>query len=112
MSEKDQSISFTPDPTDAGIRDPNDPRFPYPRGPGFPDPHTLFQKRFVGTSETGSLQEALNQAIGYGESSLEGADQMFTWQVLMVRGVKGGIAGFRKLTVEIEISDGKPDVIY
>ena len=59
--------------------------------------------RFSGTSKNGDFQEALSSAINAAEEGLSGAgtDIMINWHLLLVSGVRGGIAGLNALTVEI-----------
>jgi len=58
-------------------------------------------KTFKGTSKTGNLQKALDAAIQAAQQSASGADRLVSWTVKKVAGRRGGIAGFRDLTVTI-----------
>jgi len=58
-------------------------------------------KTFKGTSKAGNLQKALDAAIQAAQQSASGADPLVSWTVKKVAGRRGGIAGFRDLTVTI-----------
>jgi len=59
---------------------------------------------YSGTSDKGEFEEALEAAI---RSSLEArknvSDVMVDWKLKEVSGTQGGIGGFHKLTVTIEV---------
>jgi hypothetical protein len=57
-------------------------------------------KTFQGTSTAGNLQKALDAAIQAAQPSA-GADRLVTWTLKKVAGRRGGIAGFRDVTVTI-----------
>lgn len=56
-----------------------------------------------GESEEGSFQEALDAALRAAQGSMAGADGRFEWELVSVRGVRGGIRGERALRVEIRV---------
>ena len=59
---------------------------------------------FEGTSNKGDLEEALKAAIESAMTSRKGiADAMVEWKVKNISGAQGGIAGFNRLTVTIEV---------
>jgi hypothetical protein len=58
-------------------------------------------KTFQGTSKAGNLQKALDTAIQAAQQSAPGADRLVTWTLKKVAGRRGGIAGFRDVTVTI-----------
>jgi hypothetical protein len=58
-------------------------------------------KTFQGTSKAGNLQKALDAAIQAAQQSASGADRLVTWTLKKVAGRRGGIAGFRDVTVTI-----------
>ena len=58
-------------------------------------------KTFHGTSKIGNLQKALDAAIQAALDSAPGADRLVTWTLKKVAGRRGGIAGFRDVTVTI-----------
>ena len=57
----------------------------------------------AGESEEGSFQEALDAALRAAQASPGGADGRFEWELVSVRGVRGGIRGERALRVEIRV---------
>jgi len=62
------------------------------------------QRRFTGTSKTGSLDEALAKAIASAARSAGHPDALVSWRLDSVSGRSGGIAGFREVKVVIEAS--------
>lgn len=58
-------------------------------------------KTFKGTAKNGNLQQALDQAIQAAIDSAPGADRMAVWTLKKVSGRRGGIAGFKDVTVAI-----------
>ena len=54
-------------------------------------------KTFQGTSKAGNLQKALDAAI----QAAQRADRLVTWTLKKVAGRRGGVAGFRDVTVTI-----------
>lgn len=60
---------------------------------------------FQGTSDTGSLQEALDKAIAAAQQAEPGVDMMTRWRLNQVTGQAGGIAGLRSVTVEIDTTE-------
>ena len=57
---------------------------------------------FVGTSHNFNFQEALDDAVAGALKSERITDAMVRFTVSKISGVKGGIAGFKDLTVEIK----------
>lgn len=58
---------------------------------------------YVGTSEEGKFQEALDAALELASDAAAktGADQQFTWVLGPVTGTRGGITGKRAIAVTI-----------
>lgn len=59
-------------------------------------------RQFRGTSRTGSIEEALKNAIAAAGRSVNHPDAMVEWTLKTVAGRSGGIAGFNEVTVTIE----------
>jgi hypothetical protein len=57
---------------------------------------------FEGTSHNFDFQEALNNAVENALNSEHIIDEMVRFTVSSISGVKGGIVGFKDLTVEIK----------
>lgn len=57
---------------------------------------------FEGTSDTSNLQEALERAVQKALSTASHTHPMVSYIVKRISGVRGGIAGFRNLTVVID----------
>jgi hypothetical protein len=60
------------------------------------------QKTFKGTAKNGNLQKALDLAIQAAQKAAPGADRLILWTLTQVSGRRGGIAGFKDLTVTIK----------
>lgn len=60
---------------------------------------------FQGTSETGNLQEALDNAIAAAQQAQPGADMINMWRLNQVTGQAGGITGGKSVTVEIDTTE-------
>ena len=58
-------------------------------------------KTFQGTSKAGNVQKALDAAIQAAQDSTSGADRLVNWTLKKVAGRRGGIAGFKDVTVTI-----------
>ena len=58
-------------------------------------------KTFKGTSNAGNVQKALDAAIQEAQQSAPGADRLVNWTLKKVAGRRGGIAGFKEVTVTI-----------
>jgi hypothetical protein len=58
-------------------------------------------KTFTGTDKRGNLQKALDLAIKAAQDSVTGADRQVVWTLKKVSGRRGGIVGFREVTVTI-----------
>ena len=59
---------------------------------------------FEGTSNKGSLEDALKSAIESAMAARRGtADAMVEWKIKDIAGAQGGIAGVNRLTVTIEV---------
>ena len=57
---------------------------------------------FEGRSESGSLQEALDDAVDKACQSEMRAEMIVSYQVTKISGVRGGIDGINKIVVVIE----------
>ncbi len=63
---------------------------------------------YQGVSDRGSIQEALDNAVGSALNSLPGADRMVRYRVREITGEQGGIAGINRVRVSIETLDAEP----
>jgi hypothetical protein len=59
---------------------------------------------YTGTSTTGSLQGALDNAIAAAEACAGCCDFLVTWRLVEVDGRRGGFAGFNDVNVTINAS--------
>ncbi len=57
---------------------------------------------FSGTSEDGSLQEALDAAIHAAAGAAPGADRQTVWRVTRISGLSGGIKPAKRVVVTVE----------
>lgn len=57
---------------------------------------------FEGTSNTSNLEEALQEALMKALRTVAHTDPMVSYSVKRISGLKGGLAGFNKLTVVID----------
>lgn len=71
-------------------------------------PELRVLRLFEGSSDRGSVQEALDRAVASAQSSLPGADRMVRYRVRDITGEQGGIAGVNRVRVSIEIQDTEP----
>jgi hypothetical protein len=57
---------------------------------------------FEGTSDTSNFQEALDKAVQDALRAIQHTEPMVSYVVKRIRGTKGGIGGFTRVTVVIE----------
>ena len=59
---------------------------------------------YTGTSRRGSLQEALETAVGQAARAQRGADRLVRYRVREITGEQGGIAATNTVSVSIELT--------
>jgi hypothetical protein len=60
-------------------------------------------KRFEGISRVASIQGALEEAVQAALGTISHTDGMVSYTVVQIGGCRGGIAGFKEVTVAIEV---------
>lgn len=64
-------------------------------------------KTFDGTSNSGSIHNAMDDAARKALASIGHPDAMIDYTVSKISGRKGGFAGFNEVTVTITVDSGK-----
>ncbi|PHS05080.1 MAG: hypothetical protein COA78_15690 [Blastopirellula sp.] len=80
-------------------------------GNGIVERHFNESRKFIGVSNKGSLQDALNNAIAkLGKALGEGgvSDAMADWKIIKTEGTTGGIAGQNKVIITISAKRSPP----
>lgn len=64
---------------------------------------TTTKKTFVGESQNGNFQEALDNAISMAQEQEQGVDMITKWKFEEVYGERGGFAPMNKIVVKINV---------
>jgi flavin-binding protein dodecin len=78
------------------------------RFPAFPTRPDSREDVYEGTSDRGSIQQALDNAVDRAARDLPGADRLVRYRVLDISGEQGGIRGLNVVRVRIELTDESP----